>query len=214
MTPEFAESLDPIFTAALSLEDRIESNVRVVTSDERAAIIRRIEEAEARLGQTEDWKLAKFAVCSWIDARLIGSNWTESAWWKEYCLEHTFFGTRDAHIEFFVNAAAAARLPSKNALEVYYIAVVLGFAGFYADYRSQDTAARLRLPDTLEGWCRETARSLHLKQGRPHVPGEVQLQGSFQPLEGKRTFINYAMASALLVAAAVVCYVLLYHKFD
>lgn len=214
MTPDFAECIDPIFTAAMHIEDRINNKISFVTSDEKNTLIRKIEQAEGRLGQTEDWKLAKYAICSWIDDRLINANWADSGWWKEYCLEYTFFGTRESHVEFFIKATEASRLPSKNALEIFYIAVVLGFSGFYGGNRASQTAAQLGLPPTMESWCQQVARSLHLKQGRPAIGGESQPQGSFHPLLGKKTFVSYAMASAIFIAAAVVCYVLLYHKFD
>ncbi|MEQ1829817.1 MAG: DotU family type IV/VI secretion system protein [Pirellula sp.] len=213
MNAEFAKGVDPIFIAALDLESRIEKHQRIITSDERTVLIRKIEEAEYRLGKSEEWLFAKYALCGWIDARLVQSSWTEASWWKEHCLEQRFFGHRLADEEFFARAIKAASLPGKNALEVFYIAVVLGFRGIYADSdlgKKREFLSRLRLPDSIEGWCQETVRSLHLKHGRPSIPSQTLSAGSFEPLTGRSNLLQFSMISALLIAAAIVCYILLF----
>ena len=213
MQTEFANAVDPIFQAALRLESRIENRDRIVTADERAILIRKIEEAEAKLGLREEWKLSKYAICGWIDSRLIEIPWQESGWWKDNCLEKKFFGTRDAHEDFFKKAIEAGSLPNKNALEVFYLAVVLGFRGFYANSDasySRQMSQKLRIPDTIEAWCREVVRTLHLRQGRPEIPGIVQTGDSAKPLNGKSHLVLYAMLSTLLVALAISCFILLY----
>lgn len=213
MQTEFANAVDPIFQAALRLESRIENRDRIVTADERAILIRKIEEAEAKLGLREEWKLSKYAICGWIDSRLIEIPWQESGWWKDNCLEKRFFGTRDAHEDFFKKAIEAGSLPNKNALEVFYLAVVLGFRGFYANSDvsySRQMSQKLRIPDTIEAWCREVVRTLHLRQGRPEIPGIVQTGDSAKPLNGKSYLVLYAMLSTLLVALAISCFILLY----
>ena len=213
MQTEFANAVDPIFQAALRLESRIENRDRIVTADERAILIRKIEEAEAKLGLREEWKLSKYAICGWIDSRLIEIPWQESGWWKDNCLEKRFFGTRDAHEDFFKKAIEAGSLPNKNALEVFYLAVVLGFRGFYANSDasySRQMSQKLRIPDTIEAWCREVVRTLHLRQGRPEIPGIVQTGDSAKPLNGKSHLVLYTMLSTLLVALAISCFILLY----
>jgi len=213
MQSEFATVIDPIFMAALRLESRIASGERFVTADERAVLVRKIEEAESKLGTSEEWKLSKFAICAWIDSSLIETNWQESSWWKENCLEKKFFGSRDAHEEFFKRAVDAASLSSKNALEVFYIAVVLGFRGFYKNSDlsySRKTAQKLRIPDTVEAWCREVVRTLHFRQGRPNIPGIIQTGNSAKPLNGKSLLILYSMLGTLLVAFAIACFIFLF----
>jgi type VI secretion system protein ImpK len=212
MQPEFAKAVDPIFQAALRLESRIENRESIITADERAILIRKIEEAEGKLGMTEEWKLSKYAICGWIDSKLIEIPWQESGWWKDNCLEKKFFGSRDAHEDFFKKAVEAGSLPSKNALEVYYLAVVLGFRGFYANSDvayARQMSTRLRIPDSIEAWCREVVRTLHLRQGRPEIPGSIQVGDTAKPLNGKSMLLLYGMLSALLVALAISCYIIL-----
>ncbi len=216
MQSEFASAVDPIFVAALRLESRIQNRDRIVTADERAILIRKIEEAEAKLGLREEWKLSKFAICAWIDSKLIEIPWQESGWWKDNCLEKKFFGTRDAHEEFFKKAIDAGSLPSKNALEVFYLAVVLGFRGFYANSDlsyARQMAQKLRVPDTIEAWSREVVRTLHFRLGRPNIPGIIQTGSNAKPLNGKSMLILYSMLGSLLVAGAIACFVFIYIKF-
>ena len=213
MQTEFANAVDPIFDAALRLEARIENRDRIVTADERAILIRKIEEAESKLGQREEWNLSKYAICGWIDSRLIELPWQESNWWKDNCLEKKFFGTRDAHEDFFKKAVEAGGFPNKNALEVYYLAVVLGFRGFYTNSDlsySRKMAQKLQVPDTIEVWCRDVVRTLHLRQGRPQIPSIIQTGDSAKPLNGRSNLLLYAMLSTLLVALTIACFILLY----
>ena len=212
MQPDFAKAVDPIFLAVLRLESRIENRDNIITADERGILMRKIEEAEGKLGLREEWKLSKYAICGWIDSKLIEIPWKESEWWKNHSLDKEFFGTRDAHEDFFKKALEAATLPGKNALEVFYLAVILGFRGFYANSNvaySRKMAQELRVPDTIESWCREVVRTLHLRQGRPEIPGTIQTGSSAKPLNGKSTLLLYSMLSALLVAVAISCFILL-----
>jgi type VI secretion system protein ImpK len=216
MNVDFAKAVDPIFLAALNLESRIENHEQIITSDERNFLIKKIEEAEYQLGKSDEWMLAKYALCGWIDARLVQSSWNEASWWKEYCLEQKFFGHRLADEEFFVRAIKAATLPEKNALEVYYLAVILGFRGIYNDSdltKRRDFLTRLRLPESIEAWCRETVRSLHLKRSRPSIPSEQLTPGDFSELTGRSNLMLFSMISLLLIAAAGVCYIILYVDF-
>lgn len=215
MNPEFASVIDPIFSATLQLESRIADKAKVIASDERAGLLRKIDEAEAKLGNIQDWQLSKYALCAWIDAKLIEAPWNGSGWWKDNCLEVKYFGRRDAHEDFFKRAADANSLSRKDALEVFYIAVVLGFKGFYGDHDASYAASMaqsLRLPESLEAWCREVARSLQLRQGRPQIQERVQAGGSARPLTGRTTLAAFALVSAILVALAIACFILLFVK--
>jgi len=213
MHPEFAKAVDPVFLACLEFMNRVESNSRLVAADERAVIQRKVDEAEIRLGATPEWQLAKYALCAWIDSLLINAPWSGANWWKDNCLEVKYFGRRDAHEEFFRKALEAGELGRKDALEVYYIAVVLGFRGFYSDSDagySASIARSLRIPDNIEAWCRGIARSLQLRQGRPQIPEVVQPAGSAKPMTGRSSLIVLSMISVLLLAVAISCYVVLF----
>jgi type VI secretion system protein ImpK len=215
--PDFAKAVDPIFLATLQFIERIERSDRLVAADERATLLRKIDDAEVQLGSTPEWQLAKYALCSWIDALLIDAPWQGKGWWKDNCLEKKYFGRRDAHEAFFQRSTEAAGLGRKDALEVYYLAVVLGFRGFYADsdssYKSSIVSAH-RLPDTIDAWCRTTARSLQLRQGRPAIPESVQAGGSAKPLSGKTSLAIFSMISIVLFGLAIATALIVFDIFS
>ena len=212
MHQNFSKAVDPIFVAAIALERRIENHESIVTADERATLISKFDAAERELGRSEAWKLSKFALCCWIDSKLIENPWAEHKWWINNCLEAKFFGSRVAHEEFFRKSLEASALPEKDALEVFYLAVVLGFRGFYGNNDvsySRQVAERLRIPETLEGWCRETSRSLQVRP-KDSVPGVILVGGTAKPLSGRRLLGLYAMMSLLFVAIAIACFIFLF----
>lgn len=213
MRPEFSKAIDPVFLATIQFIERIERSDRLVAADERATLLRKIDDAEVQLGNTQEWQLAKYAVCAWVDALLIDAPWQGKGWWKDNCLEKKYFGRRDAHEAFFQRGVEAAGLGRKDALEVYYLAVVLGFRGFYADsdagYKS-NVINSLRLPDSIEAWCRTTARSLQLRQGRPEIPEAIQAGGSAKPLSGKSSLTIFSMISVVLFGCAIATALLLF----
>ncbi len=133
MTPKFAKAVDPIFMHMLRLLDRIESAESPDPGEERIQIRALIDQAEAMLGLGSEWELAKYALVSWIDEMLIDAPWESREWWKNNVLEQQIFGTRKRHQQFFIFAQKAAELIGKDALEVFYVCVILGFRGIYHD---------------------------------------------------------------------------------
>lgn len=201
MRPEFAHIIDPIFLAMLQLETRIESDRRsVVASDERNTLVQKIGDADARFGASREWQLSKYALCAWIDALLTQSRWEGNRWWQENCLEKEYFGSRSASRDFFKLANDAASLGQKDALEVFYVTVMLGFRGIYAgDAASLATAVNdLRLPSTIEKWCSEVARNLQLRQGRPVIDERVEASEKPSLRSGKVLLFRYSLLSILL----------------
>lgn len=216
MRPDFAKAVDPVFLATLHFIERIERNDRPIAADERATLLRKIDDAEMILGNTQEWQLAKYALCAWIDALLIDAPWNGQGWWKDNCLEKKYFGRRDAHDAFFPRAVEAAGLSRKDALEVYYLAVVLGFRGFYADNDASYKASMInahRLSESVEAWCRSTARSLQLRQGRPEIPEAIQAGGSAKPLGGKSSLAIFSMISVILFGLAIATALILFFDF-
>ena len=92
MTPKFAKAVDNVFLGVLDLLERIERNQSINVSDERTRIQKRIDNAEAQLGSTQDWQLAKYALVSWIDSMLIGAPWDGNTWWENNPLVSIPFG--------------------------------------------------------------------------------------------------------------------------
>lgn len=207
MRPDFASRIDPIFLTTMQYVERMERNDRLVASDVRATIEKKLDDAELSLGNNQEWQLSKYALCALIDALFISAPWNGKAWWKDNCLEKKYFGDRLAHEAFFQHAIEAAGLPRKDALEVYYLSVILGFRGFYGDSNSsykQSWIERLRLPPTIEGWCSQVARGLQLRQGRPAIQDAIQVGQGARPLTGRASMVVFALLSLTLLGIAAV----------
>jgi type VI secretion system protein ImpK len=203
MTPKFSKAVDPVFSYVLGLLERIEAGENPSTGEERLRIRGWLDQAEAQLGQGVDWQLTRYALVSWIDDMLIiDAPWEGRAWWKENALEMEAFNTRLRHELFYLKAREAASLPRKDALEVFYLCVVLGFRGLYRDPAAAAALAEPRqLPPDLETWAKQTAMAIQLGQGRPPISESSEAIQGAPPLEGPLMLVWSAF---LLAGLAVV----------
>jgi type VI secretion system protein ImpK len=206
MTPRFSKAVDPIFTHVIRTLDRIERHQDITPQHEQHEILSRIEKAEADLGGSAEWHLAKYAIVAWIDDAMIFAEWPGNRWWQENPLEVQLYRERVAAYKFFQDAKEAAALQQKDALEVFYVCVMLGF---YGAYRPEAFGARdadehrlfLRqydMPPSREAWAKQTRSYLRLQQGRPKIAINPR-EGDFAPpLEEK-----YAAIAAWLLASVL-----------
>lgn len=205
MTPKFAEAVDPIFLNVLGLLDRIERLESPKPEDVRVRLRVLIDEAEARLGTGEEWQLAKYALVAWIDEMLIDAPWDSREWWKNNVLEQFYFNTRIRNQNYFMLAKQAAELTGRDALEVFYVCVVLGFRGLYHDPASGPALAlSLELPEDLSVWAKQAALSIRLGQDRPDLSGPVREIEGAPPLRSRSGIVWPWLTSCLLVTASVI----------
>src|SRR5262245_53099123 len=142
MSPKFAHAVDPIFTCVLDLIDRIDSGKKCDPAEEKARIVKAFDKASGELGAVPEWtRLAHCALYAWVYSGLANVRlWEGREWWGSHALELDYWGQGVANTKFFEFAAEAATLTSKDALEVFYICVVLGFRGFYDNLPEIDKA--------------------------------------------------------------------------
>ena len=203
MTPAFAKAVDPVFLHVLGLLDRLstEGGSTVVPEDERVRIKSLIDVAEGYLGQAADWQLAKYALVAWIDEVLIETDWPGRDWWNENVLEVEIFNTRLANEQFYVRAKEASGLQKRDALEVFYVCVVMGFRGLYRDAFVAQTLAEPRgLPPTLDGWFKHTQLAIRLGQGRPILSDAGDPGPGAPPLSGESLLVWSALIGVFLAA--------------
>ena len=97
-------------------------------------IQRLIRESEALFGQgnfsRDDYDQARFAVCAWVDEALLKSPWVNRNLWLKDQLQRSFYNTTDGGEEFFQRLSAIG-LHQREAREVYYLCLALGFTGRY-----------------------------------------------------------------------------------
>jgi type VI secretion system protein ImpK len=214
MTPNFAAAVDPIFIHVLGLLERISHNETLNPTEERAVINNWLRHAEAQLGQKQDWELAKYAIVAWIDDVLIEAPWAGKKWWTEFALEMEIFHTRDRATLFYTRSQEAAKMTRRDALEVFYVCVVLGFRGLYRDQSAAFLADQLGLPPNLEAWASQAAKSIQLGQGRPSITESPRPGGGAPPLDGKYRLIGTALLGVALAAFAAVIWLVLFVTAD
>jgi type VI secretion system protein ImpK len=203
MSPEFSAAVDPIFAYVLSTMDEIEGGKTLLAEDISTRIRGLIDQAEHRLGQREEWELAKYALVAWVDDLMIEAPWEGRAWWERNRLEFQFFRTADAFTVFYLKAAESAKVSRKDALEVFYICVVLGFRGIYGDTNAISHIDEFGLPASLEEWARRTALAIQLGQGRPVLLEQGRPGPGAPPLEGKYLFIGSMLFLVVLSAITI-----------
>ncbi len=212
MTPEFAKAVDPVFMRVLNLRERIDRDDNLSPKEQQLAIQGDLEAAERQLGQSPQWELAKYGLVSWIDEILIEAPWGEGReWWKGNSLEWKSFKTNDRFEQFFVRAQQAGTLPRKDALEVFYVCLVLGFRGLYRDpVQAPALAKPLTLPENIETWARQTAMAIHYGDDRPEITRDDRPIEGAEPLEGPMMLI-WAVFLAMVLGAATGIAAWVYH---
>lgn len=211
MTPNFAAAVDPLFLHVLGLLERIGQNESPVPTEERAVINNWLRHAEAQLGQKQEWELAKYALVAWIDDVLIEAPWSGKSWWKENALEVELFNTRDRATLFYSRSQEAAKMTRRDALEVFYVCVVLGFRGLYRDSAAAFLADQLGLPPNLDAWASQTAKSIQLGQGRPSITESPRPGAGAPPLEGKYQLVGAALLGVALAAMTGLAWLVLFY---
>jgi len=214
MTPEFARAVDPIIVYVVNLLDRIGENEEPDPQEEHTRIRSLLDRAEGALTGThrEGWPLAKYALTTWTDELLIAAPWEGRSWWTNNALEFAVFRTNIAFTEYYNKAREAAELTKKNALEVFYVCVVLGFRGLYGDESAETIAEEAGMPPTLEGWAKKCAMVIQLGQGVPRVSEMPRPGTGAPPLEGQFMALG-AMVLGVFLAALVAVLVISYVNF-
>ena len=205
MTPHFAAAVDPIFLRVLSVLD-VAAVQAVDPESLHLEMQSKLRQAEDRLMQPPwpaVWAQARYAMCAWIDDVLTNKPWDGQRWWQENKLEFHFFRTNVAGTEFFERAKLAQQLPQRDAIEVYYIAVVLGFRGLYAMPDSPFLAQQHQLPGTIEEWARRTAAALSLRHGQSEMNAvSLPLEGA-PALESRLAVVGTLLTTLVLTITAV-----------
>jgi len=213
MTPRFAQAVDPIFLQVLGLLDRIARGERPAPRDERLRIRAMIDQAAATLGAEPEWELAKYALVSWIDEVLVDADWEGRDWWSNNVLEMEYFKTRLCFEQFYRRAQEATTLARRDALEVFYVCVVLGFRGMYRDpAMAEHFIQSYGLPPDVETWARQTAMSIRLGQRRPEPGGPRHDIAGAPPLR-HQSLVFWAWWLAVLAGVAnVLVFVLVWSR--
>ena len=78
----------------------------------------------------EEYNEARFAICAWVDEALLSSSWQGRGEWQKDSLQRRFFQTSDAGEEFFERLNRLGP-QQRDARELYYLCLAMGFKGRY-----------------------------------------------------------------------------------
>jgi type VI secretion system protein ImpK len=205
MTPKFAQAVDPVFLYVLALLERINRVEQPSPQEERVRVRTLIDKAEATMGIGGEWELAKYALVSWVDEMLVDAPWDGREWWSNNVMEIDLFGTRQCNELFFIKAQEASHQSGRDALEVFYVCVILGFRGLYHEANAgPEIAQALNLPPELKDWTRQTAMSIRLGQGRPPLADPGREIAGAPPLRSRSIVVWPWLTASLVTTVAIV----------
>ena len=139
-------------------------------------------------------RVSKFALASFVDETVLTNDFHLKEEWEKYPLQLEYFGEQLAGNKFFdkLEAMLKQMKVTKDAVEIYYVCMLLGFKGRYAVYEH----------DKLISIMQKTANAL-VKVGKI-VPTELSpnwLANDQPPPPKKRGMPVWAKVSALGGAA-------------
>ncbi len=140
MTPDFSSLVNPTFNMVLTLVEHIEQGERPNLAAEQDRIRAELNDAEATASaeksgiDIEHFRLAKYALVCWTDELLTAATRNSGTEydWSQAILERKIYGSRNRAWKFFATAELARKY-SIDALETFYLGVVLGFEGDILD---------------------------------------------------------------------------------
>ena len=92
---------------------------------------------------TEEYNEARFAVCAWVDEALLSSVWAGKSEWQRDSLQRKYFQTSDAGQEFFERLNRLGQ-HQRDAREIYYLCLAMGFKGRYHQEGDEPLLAQLK----------------------------------------------------------------------
>jgi type VI secretion system protein ImpK len=210
MSPKFAAAVDPVILYVLHVIDRIENNDSLDPQEVKIKVLGQINQAQDRLANSPEWQLAKYALVCWAEENLKEAPWSGAEHFVMNSLEFEVFGMQEYHTRFYVKAKEAASSQALDALEVYYICVVLGFRGFYSDPDADSIALiahDLGLPPTIEAWANQTVAQIKYGTGRRQAESRSAFGDGAPPLWARFHLLAWStICLVLAVTAGVLAY--------
>lgn len=208
MNLKFAERVDPLFDFVLEILERAEAGEDPDPEEVREEILKRLQDADQVLGKSQKWhdawQLARYAVVAWIDEVLVdGCAWDAADAWSQHLLEIQLNGVtpQQAGTEFFDRAKVAATQNQHDALEVFYLAVILGYRGHFRQL--SETHDQQRPSPVLKEWLTTTFEACIKPQPGSDVPYSAKPADRAEPLTGRQQLLSASTAMIWLLAATV-----------
>ncbi|OGR16488.1 MAG: type VI secretion system protein ImpK, partial [Deltaproteobacteria bacterium RIFOXYB2_FULL_66_7] len=175
----------------------------------KADVTRLLSQSEAlsRKGEVsrEEFDTARFAVCAWVDEAILSSPWTQRNLWQREQLQRIMYNTTEAGEEFF-DRMNALGFHQREAREVYYLCLALGFMGRHCHAGDDFLLAQLK-SSNLQVLLGSSAGipSLDRAELFPEgYPAEAAAAAPAQPKSG------FSLFTVLCIAAPVVLFGVLF----
>jgi type VI secretion system protein ImpK len=200
MRAEIARLVHPVIAYGLHLKERLGRGEGPDLTTEMTAL-RGLMLSEEQARQWPDFGGdgtghflgVRYALACWLDEIFIlDSPWGEA--WNARKIEDALYHSNDRAWKFWEQAERAASWP--DALEVYYLCMLLGFRGIHKDNPA-------KLAEYRHSW---EGLFQHLQQKGPELPPDSRPPMNVRPMHGRERFqkMVLAWAVALLVLVPVV----------
>lgn len=218
MEQSFATSMAPVLNTALDLLSEITRRPsdwevgKIV--DAQNDLKKTIDKAQRKLQPLDEtsWRQVKYAFVAWIDEQCISLPWKGREWWKNNSLEVQYFRSRNSHNDFYVQAEEAIRKNDRNAIEAFFLCVVLGFRGIYIDLlskkpeyaaRAKEFVQRYRLKSDLRDWLKRASEYLPIGESSARLNIKKQEGYGAAPLGGRIEFVSALLFGVLGLALLI-----------
>jgi type VI secretion system protein ImpK len=230
MQDDLGNLVHPVFAYGLNLRDRLDRGAAPALASEQAALktllqsdhdaarwaefggeeerqglaFRPEPDGEGRPASGERFLGARYALACWLDELFILYSPWEAAW-NERKLEVALYGSNDRAWKFWDQARLAETRPTTDALEVFFLCVMLGFRGELRDD-----------PDRLRAWVGAAQARLSRPDPEwPHPP-ELEPPTNVPPLHGRDRFrqMAYVGGMVLLLLVPILTFLAVQHWGD
>jgi type VI secretion system protein ImpK len=131
----------------LDLILRLKAGIVAPSNDLRPKVASMLEDFEKRAERYrfnhKIVQVSKFALAAFVDETVLMNNFPMRDQWEKYALQLEYFGEQLAGNKFFekLQAMIGQIETTKDAVEVYYVCMLLGFKGRYAVYEQEKLLA-------------------------------------------------------------------------
>lgn len=218
MREEIRNLVDPVLTYGLELKERLLRRESPDPARERARLLGMLNAPEggrhaefvgdsstvlgnparaADPGRASDRFLGiRYALACWLDEIFIDSPWGNV--WENQSIEFELFRQRDRAWNFWQQARRAEGRQGSDALEVFYLCVMLGFRG---DFREQ--------PEELRTWVATARVRLSRGQGNEWpAPPQLDPVTNVPPRWGRQRLRRMTLVAAVVMLALIPCAIL------
>ena len=209
------ETLAVIFQEPLTAVVRVWANPQVaqdpygLREHMKAALKVSTEEARRKSFSEEETKLATFAIVAYLDETVLTQDQPAFADWRRRPLQEELFGVHIAGEIFFQNLENIIRqpdsLPTSDLLEVYALAISLGFQGRYS---AGGKAELKRIVDSCMDKCRRIRGAMPPLSPSGELPAYDAVLSTTDPWFQRLVYVGGGL-SILAVLAFIVYKVML-----